>query len=72
MRMTDTVARLGGDEFVIMLENNSTAGLKPPREQTVRWPRRDAFMKPYTLDGQVRLCSASIGIVNFLGSALPG
>ena len=30
----------------------------------------DALMKPYTLDGQVRLCSASIGIVNFLGSAL--
>ena len=72
VRMTDTVARLGGDEFVIMLEQLDSRP-EAAREQTVKVAEKalDALMKPYTLDGQVRLCSASIGIVNFLGSALP-
>jgi diguanylate cyclase (GGDEF)-like protein/PAS domain S-box-containing protein len=61
LRESDIVARLGGDEFVVMIEN--FAG---PRDAiAVAQKILNGLVKPFFVDGQEFLMSASIGISTF-------
>jgi diguanylate cyclase (GGDEF)-like protein len=72
MREEDTVARLGGDEFVI-LSAPTLRVHEPAPESDARAARviagkvREAFERPFIVDGQPYRVSASIGVV-VLGS----
>jgi diguanylate cyclase (GGDEF)-like protein len=61
LRESDTIARLGGDEFVVMIENFTA-----PRDAIVVAQKVLVGMaKPFFVDGQEFLVSASIGISTF-------
>jgi diguanylate cyclase (GGDEF)-like protein len=61
LRESDIVARLGGDEFVVMIEN-----FTGPRDAiAVAQKVLVALAKPFFVDGQEFLMSASIGISTF-------
>ncbi len=61
LRESDTVARLGGDEFVVMVENFTA-----PRDAiAVAQKTLTNIAKPFFVDGQEFLVSASIGISTF-------
>jgi diguanylate cyclase (GGDEF)-like protein len=59
LRASDTVARFGGDEFAVLLEgvDSEQAALKVAA-RIVR-----AFEQPFTIAGEPRFCSASVGVV---------
>ena len=77
MREEDTVARLGGDEFVI-LSAPSLRVHEPAPESDARAARviagkvREAFDRPFVVDGQPYRVSASIGVVGTLAGFLLG
>jgi diguanylate cyclase (GGDEF)-like protein/PAS domain S-box-containing protein len=61
LRESDIVARLGGDEFVVMIEN-----FTGPRDAiAVAQKILHGLAKPFFVDGQEFLMSASIGISTF-------
>jgi len=61
LRESDIVARLGGDEFVVMIEN-----FTGPRDAiAVAQKILQDLAKPFFVDGQEFLMSASIGISTF-------
>jgi len=61
LRESDTVARLGGDEFVVMVENFTA-----PRDAiAIAQKILTNIAKPFFVDGQEFLMSASIGISTF-------
>ncbi len=61
MRSSDSIARLGGDEFVIILENiNGIRDVTVVVEKVLK-----SLAQPLTVDGQVLLTSASIGITMY-------
>jgi diguanylate cyclase (GGDEF)-like protein/PAS domain S-box-containing protein len=61
LRESDTVARLGGDEFVVMVENFTA-----PRDAiAVAQKILTNVAKPFFVDGQEFLVSASIGISTY-------
>ncbi|HET7201288.1 MAG TPA: EAL domain-containing protein [Burkholderiales bacterium] len=61
LRESDTVARLGGDEFVVMVENFTA-----PRDAiAVAQKVLTNVSKPFFVDGQEFLVSASIGISTY-------
>ena len=57
-RASDTVARLGGDEFAIVVESVSNADQVSGLAHKVR----DAFVRPFLLEGRELHVSTSIGI----------
>ena len=61
LRESDTVARLGGDEFVVMIENFTA----PKDAIAVAQKALASLAKPFFVDGQEFLMSASIGISTF-------
>src|SRR5260370_25827776 len=61
LRESDTVARLGGDEFVVMVENFTA----PKDAIAVAQKILTGLAKPFFVDGQEFLMSASIGISTF-------
>ena len=61
LRESDTVARLGGDEFVVMIENFTA----PKDAIAVAQKVLASLAKPFFVDGQEFLMSASIGISTF-------
>jgi diguanylate cyclase (GGDEF)-like protein/PAS domain S-box-containing protein len=61
LRESDTVARLGGDEFVVMVENFTA----PKDAIAVAQKILTGLAKPFFVDGQEFLMSASIGISIF-------
>ena len=63
LRESDTVARLGGDEFVVMVENFTA----PKDAIAVAQKVLTGLAKPFFVDGQEFLMSASIGISIFPG-----
>ncbi len=61
LRESDTVARLGGDEFVVMIENFTA----PKDAIAVAQKVLASLARPFFVDGQEFLMSASIGISTF-------
>src|SRR5258708_9982833 len=61
VRESDTVARLGGDEFVVMIENFTA----PKDAIAVAQKVLASLARPFFVDGQEFLMSASIGISTF-------
>jgi diguanylate cyclase (GGDEF)-like protein/PAS domain S-box-containing protein len=61
LRESDTVARLGGDEFVVMVENFTA----PKDAIAVAQKILTGLARPFFVDGQEFLMSASIGISTF-------
>jgi len=61
LRESDTVARLGGDEFVVMVENFTA----PKDAIAVAQKVLTGLARPFFVDGQEFLMSASIGISTF-------
>jgi len=61
LRESDTVARLGGDEFVVMVENFTA----PKDAIAVAQKILNGLARPFFVDGQEFLMSASIGISTF-------
>ena len=61
LRESDTVARLGGDEFVVMIENFAA----PKDAIAVAQKILASLARPFFVDGQEFLMSASIGISTF-------
>jgi diguanylate cyclase (GGDEF)-like protein/PAS domain S-box-containing protein len=61
LRESDTVARLGGDEFVVMIENFTA----PKDAIAVAQKVLASLSRPFFVDGQEFLMSASIGISTF-------
>ncbi len=61
LRESDTVARLGGDEFVVMVENFTA----PKDAIAVAQKVLAGLARPFFLEGQEFLMSASIGISTF-------
>jgi diguanylate cyclase (GGDEF)-like protein/PAS domain S-box-containing protein len=61
LRESDTVARLGGDEFVVMIENFTA----PKDAIAVAQKVLVSLARPFFVDGQEFLMSASIGISTF-------
>jgi diguanylate cyclase (GGDEF)-like protein len=58
LRSTDTMARQGGDEFVVLMDELADPGTSTVVSQRIL----DAMGKPFNVDGQEILISASIGI----------
>ena len=58
IRRVDTVARLGGDEFTLFFENISSEG----DARAVGNKLKAVFSKPFQIDEQPLLVTASIGI----------
>jgi diguanylate cyclase (GGDEF)-like protein/PAS domain S-box-containing protein len=61
LRESDTVARLGGDEFVVMVENFTA----PKDAIAVAQKILTGLARPFFVDGQEFLMSASVGISTF-------
>ena len=61
LRESDTVARLGGDEFVVMVENFTA----PKDAIAIAQKILTGLARPFFVDGQEFLMSASIGISTF-------
>lgn len=59
VRVTDLVARLAGDEFVVVIEDVTTAA----DAENVATKIVDLMQVPFTIDGEVRAVTTSIGIV---------
>lgn len=66
VREEDTIARLGGDEFVAVLEElDADINSAMARAGLVADKLLKAFARPYLLNGEEFICTASIGIVIF-------
>jgi len=59
VRATDLVARLAGDEFVVVIEGVTNAS----DAENVATKIVDAMQVPFTIDGDVRVVTASIGVI---------
>ncbi|MBL8551270.1 MAG: EAL domain-containing protein [Hyphomonadaceae bacterium] len=57
LRPEDFLARFGGDEFAILCEVDSVEGIEPLRERI-----KGAFQKPFAIEGQNILVTASVGL----------
>lgn len=63
VRSQDTIARIGGDEFVILLERLGRTRQESARAaMQIAQNLREALTRPFMIDGQNYLCSASIGV----------
>jgi diguanylate cyclase (GGDEF)-like protein len=68
LREADTVARLGGDEFVIVLEDLDEDKTRAASSAKVIGDKvLDTLRQPFNLRNDEYICTASIGIVTFLG-----
>lgn len=69
VREGDSVARLGGDEFVILLEALSTHDAEAATQaESIANKILQSFTASFQLRGQAYDCTASVGIVVFMGS----
>jgi diguanylate cyclase (GGDEF)-like protein/PAS domain S-box-containing protein len=79
VRQIDTVSRIGGDEFVVLLDDLAVDRVQSQLQAGLLAKKvRDRLADPYTLDHYINetqpghrikhQCSASIGVVLFLGS----
>ena len=72
VREGDSVARLGGDEFVLLLESLSSHTFEATTQaKQIANKILDAFVDPFTLDGQSCHGTPSIGIAVFKGDHEP-
>ncbi len=68
VREGDTVARPGGDEFVVLLESLSSHTFEATAQaKHIANKILDAFVEPFTLDGQTCNSTPSIGVAVFKG-----
>lgn len=69
VREDDTVARQGGDEFVAILEGlDSNIARAMASVSLVGEKLLEAFNKPYLLEKEELVCTASVGVVLFRGN----
>lgn len=59
LRSSDTLARLGGDEFVVLLEDLASAEAAWAVAERIQ----EELLRPFEINGQLLVSSASIGIV---------
>ncbi len=66
LRETDSAARLGGDEFVVLIEGlNEEQDAAATAAETIAEKLRAAICQPFTLKGEVRHITPSIGVTLF-------
>lgn len=70
VRALDTVARIGGDEFVVLLEELGQSAAYAARQANIASRKvMAAIRQPFVLGEYVHLCTSSIGVSLFQGSA---